>query len=106
MVSGGGSAPLGAEGEEALASKGWVETRRYDNYTRKNKNGATLTWGPRPSSDPGSGTSVAVVVAAAAVVVAAGAPRGDHPQVVVVVAGPTVVVVAVTADPMVVVEED
>jgi hypothetical protein len=67
------------------------------------KKGATLTWGPRPSSDPGSGTSAAVVVAAAVVVVVAGAPGGDHPQVVVVAARPMVVVVAV--DPMVMVVE-
>jgi hypothetical protein len=74
--------------------------------------GATLTWGPGLSSDPGSGVTavVAVAVAAAAVVVvvavvvaAAGAPRGDHPQVVVVAVGPMVVVVVVTAGPMVVV---
>ena len=30
MVSGGGGATLGAEGEEALTSKGWVKTRRHD----------------------------------------------------------------------------
>jgi hypothetical protein len=28
---------LGAEGEEALANKGWVKTRRHDNYTRGKK---------------------------------------------------------------------
>jgi hypothetical protein len=33
MVSGGGGAPLGAEGEEALAGKGWFKTRRHNNYT-------------------------------------------------------------------------
>jgi hypothetical protein len=47
--------------------------------------GATLTWGPEPSSDHGS-----KIVAIAA---AAGAPGGDHPQMVVVEAGPMVVVV-------------
>jgi hypothetical protein len=30
MVSDGGGAALGAEGEEALTSKGWVKTRRHD----------------------------------------------------------------------------
>jgi hypothetical protein len=30
MVSGGGGATLGAEGEEILTSKGWVKTRRHD----------------------------------------------------------------------------
>jgi hypothetical protein len=100
MVLGGVGEPLGAEGEEALASEGWVKTHQHDNYTRKNKEGATLTWGPGPSSVPGSGTSAAVAVATTA----AGAPGGDHPQV--VVAGPTVVVVAVAADPMVAVAED
>jgi hypothetical protein len=39
--------------------------------------GATLTWGPGPSSDPGS--DIAALAAAAAVVVAAaGAPGEDH----------------------------
>jgi hypothetical protein len=99
-------ATLEAEGEEALASKGCVKTHRHDNYTRKNKDGATLTWGPGPSSDPGSGTFAVVVVVAAAVVAAAGAPGGDHPQAVVVAAGPTVVVAVVAADPMVVVAVD
>jgi hypothetical protein len=44
--------------------------------------GTTLTWGPGPSSDPGSETTAAVVAAAvgaAVVVAAAGAPGGDHP---------------------------
>jgi hypothetical protein len=36
-VSGGGGMTLEAEGEEALASKGWVKTRRYNNYTRGKK---------------------------------------------------------------------
>jgi hypothetical protein len=45
---------------------------------------ATLTWGPGPSSDPGSET----IVAPAAAAVAVGAPEGDHPQMVVVAAGP------------------
>jgi hypothetical protein len=40
--------------------------------------GATLTWGPGPSSDPGSEIA-ALAAAAAAVVVAASAPGGDHP---------------------------
>jgi hypothetical protein len=55
--------------------------------------GATLTWGPGPSSDPGS-----EIVALAAIVAAAGAPGGDHLQMVVVA-----VAVAVAAGPMVVV---
>jgi hypothetical protein len=58
--------------------------------------GATLTWVPRPSSDPGS--EITTLVAAVA---AAGAPGGDQPQMVAVAAGPMVVVVAV--GPMVVV---
>jgi hypothetical protein len=66
--------------------------------------GVTLTWGPGPSSDPGSGATAAF--AAAAVVAATGAPEGDHPHVVVVAADPMVVVVVVAADPMVVVVED
>jgi hypothetical protein len=37
MVSGGGGTTLEAEGEEALASEGWVKTRRHDNYTRGKK---------------------------------------------------------------------
>jgi hypothetical protein len=40
------------------------------------KKGAPLTWGPGPSSDPGSGaTNVSAAIAAAA-----GTPRGDYPQ--------------------------
>jgi hypothetical protein len=38
---------------------------------------ATLTWGPRLSSHPGSGATAAVAVAVAAA--AGGAPGGDHP---------------------------
>jgi hypothetical protein len=38
--------------------------------------GATLTWGPRLSSNPGSG---AIAVPAAVAVAAAGAPGGDLP---------------------------
>jgi hypothetical protein len=30
VAGGGGGAALGAEGEEALTSEGWVKTRRYD----------------------------------------------------------------------------
>jgi hypothetical protein len=56
---------------------------------RLKEKGTTLTWGPGPSSDPGSeaiaAPTAAAVVAAVAV---AGAPRGDHPQMVVVAAGP------------------
>jgi hypothetical protein len=48
--------------------------------------GATLTWGPGPSSDPGS--EIAALVVVAATVAAAGAPGGDHPQMVVVAVGP------------------
>jgi hypothetical protein len=47
--------------------------------------GATLTWGPRISSDPGSGATTVVVIVAAAV---AGAPGGDHLQTVVVATRP------------------
>jgi hypothetical protein len=48
---------------------------------RLKEKGATLTWGPGPSSDPGNEiTALATAAAAAVVVVAtAGAPRGDHP---------------------------
>jgi hypothetical protein len=63
--------------------------------------GATLTWGPGHSSDPGSEATAAFAAAAAG-----GAPVGDRPWVVVVAADPTVVVVVVAADPMVVVAED
>jgi hypothetical protein len=62
-VRGGGGATLGAEGEEALTNKGWVKTRRHDKYTNQKK-GAPLTWGPKPSSDPGSGATDAFAVAA------------------------------------------
>jgi hypothetical protein len=31
MVSSGGGATLGAEGEEDLTNKGWVKTHRHDN---------------------------------------------------------------------------
>jgi hypothetical protein len=79
VVPGGVGVPLGAEGEEALASKGWVKTCRHDNYIRKYKDGATLTSGSGPSSGPRSGTSAAVAAAIAATAVAAGAPGGDHP---------------------------
>jgi hypothetical protein len=37
MVFGGGGTTLGAEGEEALANKGCVKTRRHDNCTRGKK---------------------------------------------------------------------
>jgi hypothetical protein len=59
--------------------------------------GATLTWGPGPSSDPRSGI---------ATLAAAGAPGGDHPQMVVAAVGPMVAVVVVAAGPMVVVATD
>jgi hypothetical protein len=42
--------------------------------------GATLTWGPGLSSDPGSGTTVALAAVAAVVVVAAGAPGEITPR--------------------------
>jgi hypothetical protein len=71
------------------------------------KQGATLTWGPGLSSDPGSGaTAVVVAVVVVVVVVVVAAPGGDHPQMVgvaVVEVGPMVVAVAVAAGPMVVV---
>jgi hypothetical protein len=50
---------------------------------RLTEKGATINWGPRLSSDPGSGATAAAVAAAAG-----GAPRGDHLQRVVVAAGP------------------
>jgi hypothetical protein len=53
--------------------------------------GNTLTWGPGPSSDPGSemvAAPAAAAIAAAVAVAAAGAPRGDHPKMVVVEAVP------------------
>jgi hypothetical protein len=37
MVSYGEGTTLRAEGEEALASKGWVKTRWHDNYIRRKK---------------------------------------------------------------------
>jgi hypothetical protein len=61
---------------------------------RLKEKGTTLTWGPGPSSDPGSeaitAPAVAAVAAAAAAVAiaAAGVPGGDHPQMVLVAAGP------------------
>jgi hypothetical protein len=66
------------------------------------KKGAPLTWGPGPSSDPGSGATAV----SATVVAAAGTPRGDNPQVLLAAASPTLVVVVVAADPMAVVAED
>jgi hypothetical protein len=83
LETGRGGVTLGAEGEEALKNRRCVKT-----------------WGPGPSSDPGSEI---VALAAAAVVAATGAPGGDHPQMVVVAAGPMVVVVVAVTDPMVVV---
>jgi hypothetical protein len=62
--------------------------------TRLVKKGATLTWSPGLSSDPGSGMTVApaavaalAAVVAVAAVAAGGAPEGDHPLKVVVAAG-------------------
>jgi hypothetical protein len=69
------------------------------------KKGAPLTWGPGPSSDPGSGAT-AVSAATAVIATAAGTPGGDHPQVLLAAASPTVVVVVVAADPMAMVAED
>jgi hypothetical protein len=52
---------------------------------RLKEKGTTLTWGPGPSSDPGSeaiaAPAAAAAIAAAAVVAvaAAGVPGGDHP---------------------------
>jgi hypothetical protein len=103
-AGGGGGTTLGAEGEEALTSKGWVKTHRHDKQIT-GKKGVALTWGPGPSNDPGSVATAAFAVAAVVVAVA-GAPRGDRPRVVVVTANPTVVVVVVVADSMVVVAED
>jgi hypothetical protein len=61
---------------------------------------ASLTWGPGPSNNPGSGMTAASAPAAA------GAPGGDRPQVMVAAMNPTVAVVIVAADAMVVVAED
>jgi hypothetical protein len=59
---------------------------------RLKEKGTTLTWGPGPSSDPGSeaiAAPPAATIAAAIVVVAATAVHGgDHPQMVVVAVGP------------------
>jgi hypothetical protein len=100
---------LGAEGKEALTSKGWVKTRRHDKQIN-GKKGVALTWDPGPSSDPRSGVTAASAAAVAATVVVAagvvGAPGEDHPQVLLAAAGPMVVVVVVAADPMAVVAED
>jgi hypothetical protein len=56
---------------------------------RLKEKGTTLTWGPGPSSDPGSEAiadpAAAAVVATAAVAVV-GSPGGDHPQMMMVVA--------------------
>jgi hypothetical protein len=57
---------------------------------RLKEKGTTLTWGPRPSSDPGSEAIVdpAAAVVVVAAVATADALGGDHPQMMVVVAGP------------------
>jgi multisubunit Na+/H+ antiporter MnhB subunit len=57
---------------------------------RFKEKGTTLTWGPGPSSDPGSKAiaAPAAAVAIAVAMAAAGAPGGDHPQTVVVAVGP------------------
>jgi hypothetical protein len=49
---------------------------------RLKEKGTTLTWGPGPSSDPGSeiAAPAAAAVEAAAAVAATGVPRGDHPR--------------------------
>jgi hypothetical protein len=67
--------------------------------------GATLTWGPRPSSDPRNGIAAlaAAAASAAVAVVAAVVPRGDHPQMVVAAVGLMVAVVVAAAGLMVVV---
>jgi hypothetical protein len=54
---------------------------------RLKEKGTTLTWGPGPSSDPGS-EAITATTAIVVVVPAAGVPGGDHPQMVVVAAGP------------------
>jgi hypothetical protein len=59
---------------------------------RLKEKGTTLTWGPRPSSDPRSEIAAPAAVVAAAAVAVAGAPEGDHPQMVVVAAGQMVLV--------------
>jgi hypothetical protein len=104
-AGGGGGTTLGAEGEEALTSEGWLRPVGMINRLIKKK-GAPLTWGPRPSSDPGSRVTAAFAAAAAAVVAAASATEGDHPQVLLAAAGLMAVMVVVAADLMVVVAAD
>jgi hypothetical protein len=59
-------ATLEAEGEEALISKGWVNTRQHGKRPMEKMKRGTLTWGPGPSSDPGSETSAASAAVVAA----------------------------------------
>jgi hypothetical protein len=66
------------------------------------RKGASLTWGPGPSNDLGSGATAAF---AAVVVVAAGAPGGDRPRALVAAANPMVAVAVVAADLVVAVAE-
>jgi hypothetical protein len=40
-AGGGGGTALGAEGEEALTSKGWVKTHRHDKQTNQKERGST-----------------------------------------------------------------
>jgi hypothetical protein len=84
-------ATLEAEGEEALISKGWFNARQHGSQTSK-KRGVTVTWGPEPSSNPGSETSDAPAVVAA---IGAAAPGAAVNQVVVAAAAVGLMVVLV-----------
>jgi hypothetical protein len=79
LVFGGGGVAFRAEGEEALKTDDGLKL--VGMTIKLKEEGAKLTWGPGPSSDPGS--EIAALVAAAA-----GAPGGDHPQMVAAAAGP------------------
>jgi hypothetical protein len=68
-------AALETEEEEALTSRGRVNTCQHGNWTDWEMRRGTLTWGPGPSNDLGSETSAgfaAVVVDVAAPVAVAG----------------------------------
>jgi hypothetical protein len=97
-AGGGGGTTLGAEGEEALTSKGWVKTRRHDKQINGKKGCTHL--GPWTFQRPWKRGDRCFCCCWW------WCPWGDRPRVVVAVANPTVVVVVVAADPMVVVAED
>jgi hypothetical protein len=75
IETGGGGASLEAEEDKALTGKGRIKTYKHRSYARKKTlEESKLTWGPEPSSDPGSGAPTVVATAAAPAVVAAAAP--------------------------------